>query len=351
MTTQFPLFGELLERLRLNWRALPDKPDETPENTLRALWLRAANEPVSIPRLDGHDLPVLNAAAQTHLWELVNQRVKGTPLAHLTNRQDFFGIEFLASSEAMIPRKETEILAGAALGTLRRLVQARGHVRVVDLCAGSGNVSLALAAHEPNCSVIGADISPDAVRLARRNAEHLGLSHRARFLQSDLLSAFSASEFAGQVDLITCNPPYISSARTEELPLEIAEHESKLAFDGGPLGVKILTRVIREAPRYLKPESWLAMEVGVGQDKAVARWLERSRAFEDVEVHHDSEGRVRAIVARTVGTAWRARAIDDGHRPGGSRLFQLCEQDEKLLSGDETPNLVEVAPVGREFGC
>lgn len=285
-TSPRSLFEELVAQLEESWMALPDKPEETPESTVRALISLIGGDPTG--------------ESEVRLRDLVAQRKSGTPLAYLTGRQNFMGLDLLVSPEALIPRKETEILARGALEVLRAITDRRGTALVIDLCCGSGNVALALAHHEPRARVIGADLSQDCVNLATRNAVHVTLSDRVTFVQSDLLEAFAKPEFLGHVDLITCNPPYISSAKVEAMPHEISGYEPRLAFDGGPFGVKILTRLIREANRYLRKDGWLAFEVGLGQGPGVAKMLTKSGSYADIRELRDNGGETRSLIARSV---------------------------------------------------
>ncbi len=171
------------------------------------------------------------------------------------------GIEMLAGPEALIPRKETEIVCK---GALSKLTEA-GSCQIFDVWCGAGNLGLALATLLPGVGVTGSDISEDAVALANRNAAFLGLSERGRkFQPGDLFAAFDGPLYIGKMDLIICNPPYISSARVDQLPREIAAFEPRLAFDGGPFRRSILTRLVREAHKFLGPGGWLAFEVGLG---------------------------------------------------------------------------------------
>jgi release factor glutamine methyltransferase len=280
---------DLLTRLQSHWAGLPDKPEETPETTLDALWRCAA---VSKPG------GVLGVEEEARLNALVDQRLRGEPLAYLIGKQYFMGIEFLSDPGAMIPRKETEILGRAALGLAKQLAQQAGVIKIIDLCTGSGNIALTLAYNEPGAKVWGADLSEDAVRLAQRNALHLGLADRARFYPGDLFAPFEQDEFLGQMDLVTCNPPYISSAQVVKMPEEIIHHEPHLAFDGGPFGVRILTRVIRESPRFLKTGGWVCFEVGLGQGKAMLNLINKSGLYTNVAVMNDEAGEIRTLQAR-----------------------------------------------------
>jgi release factor glutamine methyltransferase len=292
-------FRELLADVERFWTPLPDKPEETPEGVVRALWLTAAGTPVSVDRAAGRRLPGLDAEAAARLHALLARRRAGEPLAHLTGRQSFMGLELLAGPAALIPRKETEILGHALVAKLAELAQARGEVLVIDLCTGSGNLALACAQHEPRARVWGADLSAEAVELARRNARHCGLESRVEFAAGDLFAPFDKSEFIGRCDIVSCNPPYISTAKVGAMHPEISGFEPELAFDGGVYGISVLTRFLREAPRYLKPHSWLALEIGAGQGPAVARQLVKNPAIWTVETRTDAAGEVRAVLART----------------------------------------------------
>src|SRR5690606_3079579 len=204
-------YAARLDRLRRAWRPSPDKPEESPENTLLALAWTAAGAPRSAVAAGSGDgsPPALDDAALQRLDALLARRIAGVPLAHLTGRQHFFGLELMAGPEALIPRVETQQLAEEAVA----LARGSGATLAIDACTGSGNLALALAHHLPGLTVHGADLSDDAVALARRNAAMLGLEGRVRFSQGDLLAPFDAPAFRGRVDLVTCNPPYISSGK------------------------------------------------------------------------------------------------------------------------------------------
>lgn len=300
-------FAEHLAVLRSAMQTLPDKPEETPEATLRALWCLAGGKPMSADaasHLADEALPTLDAAQDAQLGALIAQRLAGIPLAHLSGRQAFMGLEMLAGPQALIPRRETELLARAALAHLREMASPR----VIDVCTGSGNLALAMAQGMPTARVWGADLSPEAVALAEANARHLGLSERVQWRCGDLLAPFDAGEanavhgdaadFLAHTDLLLCNPPYISSGKLDSMPAEIVQHEPSLAFDGGPFGIRILQRLMKDAPRFLRSGGWLGLEVGLGQGPAVQQWLARTGQFGTPQAVLDGHGQVRSLLAQ-----------------------------------------------------
>jgi len=243
-------------------------------------------------------LPSLSEAQSRALGDLLARRLQGEPLSHLTGRQRFMGLEMLASPDALVPRKETQLLAAAAIALVRQLDEREAPARVLDVCTGSGNVALAIASQCARAMVAAADLSEQAVALARRNALHLGLEGRVEFRAGDLLQPFGGSQFGGSIDVLSCNPPYISSAKVKRLPAEIAAHEPAMAFDGGPLGIGILMRLVKEAPAVLRPGGWLVFEVGLGQGPSLVKMLSRMPAYQAVETSLDKDSDIRVIMAR-----------------------------------------------------
>lgn len=292
-------FETRLSELESFWSPAPDMPEETAETVLRALWHAAAGRPVSAVRAASLALPDLDAGAQARLASLLARKRAGEPLAHLTGRQDFLGLELLAGPEALIARKETEILARSALAKLKGM--PGDELLVLEPCTGSGNVALALAANEPRVRIFASDLSEAAVGLAWRNLEVTGAGgsgSRVEFRAGDLLAPFEEDRFLGRADLVACNPPYISSAKVSDLPAAISAHEPSLAFDGGPFGVSILMKLIKQAPRFLKPGGWLCFEAGLGQGEPMAKQLRRSPEYAAVETACDAAGAVRALLAQ-----------------------------------------------------
>lgn len=291
---QTPLFLDALAKIETAWRALPDKPEETSRSTAKALWFAAAGDPRSVVRSAEAPLPTLNVDAETRFRSLLDARLAGKPLAHLTGKQHFAGLELLSGPEALIPRRETEILARTAIEALRG---ANGDRLAIDVCTGSGNVALALAASDPHCRVIGADLSGEAVSLAARNATFLGLAGRVTFLTSDLFGALESPEFYKRAAVVTCNPPYITSARVASMAAEISQHEPRLAFDGGALGLSIITRLLTDAPRFLRSGGTLCFEIGAGTGPFVASRVSRNPAYSGMRLVDDDRGVARVIVA------------------------------------------------------
>lgn len=292
-------FSDLLQEVQRFWTPLPDKPEETPEGLLAALWSTACGAPVSVDRAVQARLPELDPASHARLKELLERRRAGVPLAHLTERQTFLGLEFLAGPQALIPRKETEILGRAALAKIACMARKRGPLMVIDVCAGSGNLALAYAYYEPQARVLASDLSPEAVRLAQRNCGFLGLGERVEAKLGDLLEPFESPAYLGRCDFLSCNPPYISAAKVKEMHPEISRHEPEAAFNGGVYGVSILMKLVRNAPRFLRPGGWLGFEVGHGQGGGLARQLEKNPAFAAVETYADAAGEIRAILAKS----------------------------------------------------
>lgn len=291
------LYKKCLARLEDNLVPLPDKPEETSSTTLSALWCAAAGTPLSVESAADHPLAALDAEQEERLAGFVEQRLAGTPLAHITGRQQFMGIELLTSAEALIPRKETEILGRAAVRLLQEIEIKPDVPRVMDICTGAGNLAVSLAVQCPNSAVYASDLSAEAVLLARKNVAFHNLLDRVSIVEGDLFVPFDSKEFYESVDLLTCNPPYISTAKVGEMDEEISEHEPSLAFDGGSFGIKILHRLIKEAPLYLKKGGWLAFEVGLGQGKTLVRRMEKKYSYSQVVPVTDENGDIRVILA------------------------------------------------------
>jgi len=288
-------FTELFAEIKADFAALPDKPEETPESTARALWCWAAGDPYSAVKALQVELPGQAAVKTAKLAEALAQWRQGVPLGHIVGRQDFCGLELKVSEKALIPRKETEILATVVKGLIER-ADASSPL-VVDICTGCGNLPLFYATAFPAARVFAADLSEDAVALARENAQHLGLE-RVEFRAGDLLEPFNDPAFRGHVDVLSCNPPYISSKRVAEMPEEIALYEPSMAFDGGPFGISILQRFISSAPEYLRPGGSMAFEIGLGQGASLLKRLNGNPVYADVQGHVDEHGDVRVISAR-----------------------------------------------------
>lgn len=209
-------------------------------------------------------------------------------------RVSFMGLDMLVAPGALVPRAETELLARAALDALANVASPR----VIDMCCGAGNLACAIAQRVPGARVWASDLTDACVELARRNAAHVGVADRVAVCQGDLFGSFDGAGLEGTMDLVVCNPPYISDQRLASERASLLRHEPQEAFAAGPYGLSIHQRVVRDALRYLRPGGLLGVEIGVGQQRQVELLFRRTRGYASIEVSCDDAGEPRVIVGR-----------------------------------------------------
>jgi len=231
---------------------------------------------------------------------LGERRVAGEGLAALLGRVRFSGVELLLDPEVIVPRAETELLAQVAIEALEsaRQQSAETALRAIDMCCGAGNLCCAIAVGIPSARLWACDLTESCVRLTARNVEHLGLGDRVEVLQGDLFEPLGPLELGGRIDLVVCNPPYISSGKLDTDSSSLWQHEPREAFDGGPYGLSVHQKLIRTAAEYLRPGGWLAFEMGLGQERQIRALFARARAYQGLELRADAAGRPRVAVAR-----------------------------------------------------
>jgi release factor glutamine methyltransferase len=213
--------------------------------------------------------------------------------AYRLGYQPFMGVELLTAPGALVPRPETELLGRAALEVLSRCGPGPAHL--VDMCCGSGNLACALAKALPGARVWASDVADGSVSLARRNALHLHLEDHITVVQGDLFAPLAHLP-EESVEMVVCSPPYTGRLARDRGDLLL--HEPREAFDGGPYGLSIHQRVVREARPFLRPGGFLLFEIGVGQARQVAHLFERTQAYEGVTLVEDARGEPRVAMGR-----------------------------------------------------
>lgn len=220
--------------------------------------------------------------------ELFQRRRSGEPVAYLLGVREFYGRPFRVDRRVLIPRPDTETLVEVALERTRHVDLC---ARVLDLCTGSGCVAISLARERPTTCVVGLDLSPDAVMVARDNLVRLGAVNCA-IGQSDLYAALAPDRPI--FDLITANPPYIPDGDIPGLDVDIRGFEPHMALAGGDDGLSLMRRVVSEAPRHLAKGGILAVEMMTGQGEAVSA-LFADAGFSDIRIKKDLGGRERVV--------------------------------------------------------
>ena len=222
------------------------------------------------------------------LRELVKRRGTGEPLQHLLGTVEFCGRSFRCDKRALVPRPETEQLIELLITHFKSEI---ADSRMIDVGTGSGIIALTLAAEFPKAEIVGADISEDALMLARENAERLGLADRVHFLQSNLLESVRP-----QVDLIVANLPYVSTEDRHNLSREVL-HDPEVALFAGARGDELVRQLIGQASSWLRPGGMLAMEIGIGQSEPLVAAL-AEKNYRDISTEKDYSGVIRFLFAR-----------------------------------------------------
>lgn len=223
---------------------------------------------------------------------LIERRAAGEPLQYITGRQEFFGLEFEVTPDVLIPRPETELIVEETL----RLTQQHELAApiIVDVGTGSGCIAVALARELNAARVIASDISPAALRVARRNAARHDLAARVQFIAADLLGAFVAASFA---DFILANPPYIAASELASLQREVRSWEPHVALTDAHDGLSFYRRLLSDAPARLKAGGHLLCELGYMQAAAVSA-LVNPHTWSAPHLLNDLQGIPRTLVLR-----------------------------------------------------
>jgi release factor glutamine methyltransferase len=219
------------------------------------------------------------------------RRLDHEPVARILGVKEFWGLPLQLNDATLVPRPETETVVEAALAAIDSTGPRNRTLRIADLGTGSGALLIALLTELPNASGIGTDVSRDALAAARGNADRLGVTARAEFTVCD----FGAG-LTGSFDLVVSNPPYIASADIDALSPEV-RHDPRSALDGGADGLDCYRTIAGQAPGLLRPNGDLVVELGIGQEPAVAT-LFRAAGLIPSPARPDLLGIPRALRAR-----------------------------------------------------
>lgn len=217
---------------------------------------------------------------------------QGEPMAYVLGEWDFYGLNLTVSPDVLIPRDDTCAVTSLAIQQALFLNQ---DPRVLDLCCGSGCIGLAIASRVKDARVTLADLSPEALTVAKRNMMQTKLSARVRCVQVNALEP--APAFLGKFDLIVSNPPYITAEEMETLPISVRNYEPHMALYGGEDGLDFYRSIAKNFSRALKPGGFLCFEFGMGQGDAVCRILE-DNDYAVLERVRDYNDRERAVLAQ-----------------------------------------------------
>ena len=219
---------------------------------------------------------------ETLYKEYIDKRLTHVPVQHITGSQCFMGLDFKVTPDVLIPRPDTEILVEEVLKDLH------DGMRILDMCAGSGCILLSLLKYSNDCTGQGVDISPAALKVARENAEKLGISS-AELIESDLFQNVN-----GKFDILVSNPPYIKTSEIETLMPEVSKYDPFIALDGHEDGVYFYKKILEGAGGFLNRGSLIAFEIGNDEGEAVSG-LMKEAGLKNIEVIKDYGGNDRVV--------------------------------------------------------
>lgn len=245
--------------------------------------------------LFAHPERELTPEEQTRYESALAERARGVPAQYITGHQEFWGMDLIVSPGVLIPRPETEhvietVLELAQASELRQEHPPRT-MRIVDVGTGSGCIALALAKEFPHAEIHATDISSVALEIARANAARHQSDKRIRFHQADLLEGLN---LAG-LDFVVSNPPYVGESEEDQVQLEVRKFEPRTAVFAGPTGLEIITRLIPQARKALRPGGWLILEIS---GTIAGRVQQLLAEWDDVRMIPDLQSIPRVAVAR-----------------------------------------------------
>jgi release factor glutamine methyltransferase len=222
----------------------------------------------------------------------VERRAAGEPLQYITGHQEFFNLDFKVTPDVLIPRPETELLVETALELLK---ESGPKPFICDVGAGTGCIAISLLHERPDTRAVALDISPDALNIAAHNAARHGVQKRLSLVVSDCFAALGPE--SAQFFLIASNPPYVAEKSYDGLQREVREHEPRVALTPGGDGLRVIRKLLEDAPQFLLTGGYLLMEIGFDQHEAVHQMIDRE-VWTLLDIHKDLQGIPRTVALR-----------------------------------------------------
>ncbi|GIW79342.1 MAG: release factor glutamine methyltransferase [Gemmatales bacterium] len=224
---------------------------------------------------------------------LIQRRMEGCPVAYLVGKKEFYGLELEVNASVLIPRPDSEFVVMECL----RLAKDIAEPHILDLGTGSGNLAIAIAKNHRGARITAVDISPQAIEVARRNAERHRVSERLAFLTGDL---FEPLDRGRRFDFIVSNPPYIPRGEIKNLEPGVRDFEPHAALDGGPTGFEVLTRIAAHARSFLVEGGYVIVEIGAPQEKGARACFAQHPEYRLAETIYDYSRHPRVLCARFI---------------------------------------------------
>lgn len=232
----------------------------------------------------GHPELSLTTEQQDQLNDSLMRLERGESFPYVLGQWEFFGLDLEVTPDVLIPRPETELLVEKAIAWLKKNPKRRS---IADVGTGSGAIVVSLAVKVPDANILATDISPEALQVAKRNAEKHGVSKSINFVECDLLPERSS------IDLLCANLPYIPTKIVHTLP--IYGREPTLALDGGENGFELIQRLMKISPKYLTPNSLMLLEIEATLGKQAVTLAHEMLPRANIELHKDLTGRDRLL--------------------------------------------------------
>ncbi len=226
-------------------------------------------------------------------WQVIERRCAGEPVAYIIGEQEFWSLPFQVNKHTLVPRADTETLVEVVI---KRIGVKKKNTTFLDIGTGSGCILLSLLHENLSAKGIGCDISTEALKVARQNAQSLNLLERVQFLEVDVLNDNAATvlEEHGPFECIVSNPPYIPDDDIHELMHDVKDYEPVTALKGGQDGLLFYRRIVSTVGSFLRDGGLLAFEVGIDQADAVASLMDAVN-FKQVEKFNDLAGIPRVV--------------------------------------------------------
>ncbi len=210
------------------------------------------------------------------------------PIQYITNKQEFMNLEFYVDENVLIPQPDTEILVEEVINIAK---QKKEDIQILDICAGSGAIGIAISKNIENAHITMSDISTDALQIAKKNSEKYISLSKVEFVESNMFESIT-----DKYDVIVSNPPYIQTSVIETLSKNV-QKEPILALDGGKDGLSFYKILANEAYKFLNNEGYLCMEIGYDQKEEVIKLLNNTGKYKEIYSKKDLAGNDRIVVA------------------------------------------------------